>query len=95
MARCSGNTAQMAGFVFDSESRVDERVDRLSPSFEVVRGKKAFDRLSELIARHDAEKRRGPLHELRVDRFVVGHVRQRRRFEEREALGNAAHAELI
>ena len=41
------------------------------------------------------EKRRGPLHELRVDGLVVGHVRQRRRLVEREALGNAADVELI
>ena len=50
----SGDTAQMAGLVFDGESRVDERVDRLSPALEIMRGEKAFDRLSELIARHDA-----------------------------------------
>jgi rhodanese-related sulfurtransferase len=61
----------------------------------VVRGEKAFYRLSELIAWHDAEERRGPLHELRVDGVVLGHVRHRRRFVEREALGNAAHVELL
>ena len=93
--RGSGNPAQMAGLVFDGERCIDERVDRLPPPLEIMRGKKAFDRFPELVARHDREKRGRTFYELRVDCVVVGDGRRLRRLIARQALGDAADVELL